>query len=42
MGWFGGLITHGRQERTKDAYNYHRVHLEADQSVRSMNLPLAA
>lgn len=41
MGWFGGLITRKSQERTKNVYDY-RVHLEADQSVRSMKLPLAA
>ena len=41
MGWFGGLITRKSQERTKELYDY-RVHLEEDQSVRSMKLPLGA
>ena len=41
MGWFGGLITRKSQERTKEVYDY-RVHLEEDQSVRSMKLPLGA
>ena len=41
MGCFGALITRKSQERTKDMYVY-RVHLEADQNVRSMKLPLAA
>ena len=40
-GWFGGLITRKSQERTKYVYDYH-VHHEADQSVRSMKLPLSA
>ena len=40
MGWFGGLMTRKSQERTKAVYDY-RVHLEADQSVRSMKLPSA-
>ena len=41
MGWFGGLITRKSQERTKGVYNY-RVHLEEDQSVRRIKLPLGA
>ena len=41
MGWFGGLITRRSQERTKEAYDC-RVHLEGDQSVRIMKLPLYA
>ena len=41
MEWFGGLITRKSQERTKDLYDY-RVHLEEDQSVRSLKLPLGA
>ena len=41
MGWFGGLITRKSQERTKELYDY-RVHLEEDQSVRSMKLPSGA
>ena len=41
MGWFGGLMTRQSQERTKHVYDY-RVHLEEDQSVRSMKLPLDA
>ena len=41
MGWFVGLITPKSQGRTKNVYVYF-VHLEADQSVRSMNLLLAA
>ena len=41
MGWFVGLITPKSQGRAKNVYVY-RVHLEADQSVRSMNLLLAA
>ena len=41
MGWFGGLITRKSQERTKDLYDY-RGHLEEDQSVRSLKLPLGA
>ena len=41
MGWFGGLITRKSQERTKNVYGY-RVHLEEDQSVRSIELPLCA
>ena len=41
MGWFGGLVTSKGQERTKVVYDY-RVHLEQDQSVRSMKLPLGA
>ena len=39
MGWFGGLITRKSQERTKKVY-YYRVHLEEDQSARSVKLPL--
>ena len=39
MGWFGGMITRQSQERTRHLYDY-RVHLEADQSTRSMKLPL--
>ena len=41
MGWFGGLITRKSQERTEEVSDY-RVHLEEDQSVRSMTLPLCA
>ena len=41
LGWFGGLITHQNQERTKHVYDY-RVHLVEDQSVRSVKLPLDA
>ena len=41
IGLFVGLITPNRQGRAKNVYVY-RVHLEADQSVRSMNLLLAA
>ena len=41
MGWFGGRITRKSQERTKELHDY-RVHLEEDQSVRSMKLPLGA
>lgn len=41
IGWFGGLIARKSQERTKDLYDY-RVHLEEDQSVRSLKLPLGA
>ena len=41
MGWFVGLITPKSQGRTKNVYVY-LVHLEADQSVRSMNLLSAA
>ena len=41
MGWFGGLITRKSQERTNDLYDY-RVHLEKNQSARSMKLPLVA
>ena len=37
IGLFVGLITPNRQGRAKNVYVY-RVHLEADQSVRSMNL----
>ena len=39
MGWFGGMITRQSQERTRHLYDY-RVHLEVDQSTRSMKLPL--
>ena len=39
MEWYGGLITRNSQERTKEVYDY-RLHLEEDQSVRSMKLPL--
>ena len=39
--WFGGLITRKSHERTNGVFDY-RVHLEADQSVRNMKLPLAA
>ena len=39
MGWFGGMITRQSQERTLHLYDY-RVHLEVDQSTRSMKLPL--
>ena len=39
MGWFGGSITRQSQERTRHLYDY-RVHLELDQSMRSMKLPL--
>ena len=39
MGWSGGRTTCKSQERTKEMYDY-RVHLEGDQSVRSMKLPL--
>ena len=39
MGWYGGLITRKSQERTKDLYDY-RVHLEEEQSVRSLKLLL--
>ena len=41
MWWFVGLITPKSQGRAKNVYVY-RVHLEADQSVRIMNLLLAA
>ena len=41
MGWFGGLITHQSQERTKHVYDY-RVHFVEGQSLRSMKLPLDA
>ena len=41
MGWFSGLIARKIQERTKEVYD-HRVHLEEDQSVRSMKVPLGA
>ena len=41
MGWFVGLITPKSQGRTKNVCVY-LVHLEADQSVRSMNLLSAA
>ena len=41
MGWFVGLITPKSQGREKNVYVY-RVHLEADQGVRSMNLLLDA
>ena len=41
MGWFDGPITRKSQERTKGVYN-SRVHVEEDQSVRSMKLPLGA
>ena len=39
IGWFGGLITRQSQERTRHLYD-HRVHIELDQSTRSMKLPL--
>ena len=39
MGWLGGTITRQSQERTRHRYDY-RVHLELDQSTRSMKLPL--
>ena len=39
MGWFGGLITRPSQERTRHQYD-NRVHLEEDQSTRSIKLPL--
>ena len=39
MGWFGRSITRQYQERTRHLYDY-RVHLELDQSTRSMKLPL--
>ena len=39
MGWSGGRITCKSQERTKEMYGY-RVHLEEDQILRSMKLPL--
>ena len=39
LGWFGGSITRQPQERTRHLYDY-RVHLERDQSTRSMKLPL--
>ena len=38
-GWFGALLTRQPQERTRHQYNY-RVHLEEDQSTRSMKIPL--
>ena len=41
MGWFGFLITRKSQERAKELYDY-RLHLEENQSVRSMKLPLGA
>ena len=41
MGWFGGLITRKSQQRTKELYDY-RMHLEEDQSVRSMKSTLGA
>ena len=40
-GWFDGLITRKSQERMKVVFDY-RVHPEADQSVRSRKIPLAA
>ena len=39
MSWFGGLTTRQSQERTRHLYDY-RVHIELDQSTRSMKLPL--
>ena len=39
MGWFGGLISRQSQERTRHIYDY-LVHLDLDQSTRSMKLPL--
>ncbi|CAB1107234.1 unnamed protein product [Ectocarpus sp. CCAP 1310/34] len=39
MGWLGGIITRQSQERTRHLYDY-RVHLDLDQSTRSMKLPL--
>ncbi|CAB1112233.1 unnamed protein product [Ectocarpus sp. CCAP 1310/34] len=39
MGWFGRVITRQSQERTRHLYDY-RVHLDLDQSTRSMKLPL--
>ncbi|CAB1104605.1 unnamed protein product [Ectocarpus sp. CCAP 1310/34] len=39
MGWFGGVITRQSQERTRHLYDYH-MHLDLDQSTRSMKLPL--
>ena len=39
MGWFGSLITRQSQQRTRHLYDY-RVHLEQDQSTRSMKLLL--
>ena len=41
MGWFGGQTTRKSQKRTKELYDY-LGHLEQDQSVRSMKLPLGA
>ena len=41
MGWVGGLITRKRHEPTKELCDY-RVHLEENQSVWSMKLPLGA
>ena len=41
MGWFDGLIARKSQERTKKVCDY-RVHVEEDQSVRSMKLPFGA
>ena len=41
MGWFDGLIARKSQERTKKVRDY-RVHVEEDQSVRSMKLPFGA
>ena len=41
IGWFGGLVTRKSQERKKGVYD-HRVHLEENQNVRSMKLPLGA
>ena len=41
MGWFGFLITRKSQERAKELYDY-RLHLEENQSVRSMKLPSGA
>ena len=39
MGWFRRSITRQSQERTRHLSDY-RVHLELDQSTRSMKLPL--
>ena len=39
MGWFSGLITRQSQQRTRPLYDYC-VHLEQDQSTRSMKLPM--
>ena len=38
MRWFGRAITRQSQERTRHMYDY-LVHLEPDQSTRSMKLP---